>query len=219
VIALALAVLNAAPARAAFTFADFSQSSGSPFVFTSNGSSSTLNASTPIQFEFDNPGSIPGGGSLPVGYQAATLTMSSTVTGTVVANGGSLFQPLAGTITITSVATGKNFLTVDFNGVLVTPAGTVNGNINIPPGTVSYTSDYLNFSGAGALSMGMSLPTITPTSSQSQDQYLSSFVSDAFASFNSATPPAVPEPSSIALFAGGGVVCTLALRKKARRSA
>jgi len=219
---LALAVTASGPARADFVFADFDQAASSPntdpFVFTNNTTGATFTASTPItNFKFD---AIPGA---PSGLQSGTLTLNASTNIPAQNLAGTLLQPISGTMSILSTG-GQNLLTVTFNGLILAAPGSVNGSLQAStasiPGSVSFSSDFLNFAGTGEQAVNLTFPNMNPAASLGAGNFLTSFVTDALGTFTTTTAPtAVPEPSSVVLLGGGLLVGLFVARKRARTAA
>lgn len=219
VASLALAALmmgGTVPARAAAVqFATFSQTLGNPFQFSNLGGVATTTFAAAAQTKFNFTLAT----GLSTADRDATIIMSGSTTAVAISAAGFVFQPINGavnSIQIIENSTGKNLLTMLFNGTIAGMAGTTNASLagdTVTGNTVSYTSDYLTFGGNPA-SYLIGLPTVTPALGIT-GSFLTSFVSNAQGSF-SGTFNAVPAPTSIAMF-GTGIFATLALARRRNR--
>ena len=186
-----------------YNFANVTEPGGNhPLVWINNGGTSgTLSAlRVPVEFSFTTP----------TGYStaphAATLSVSASDSAPAIAGGGFDIQPInqISTLTVTDNLTGKNLLSMSFDGNLAGlsggPNGTLQGADNALGETVSFTSDYLTFAPPGN-SYSISLGNITPGLSIGPGGFLNSFTSD-FSGVFTANATAVPEPATGVIVAG-----------------
>jgi hypothetical protein len=222
-IVVAAGLMLAASAHAQ-TFAEFDEAGGTnPFTFTNGGTSASFSAATQVNFQFLLPGD-------PLGLQAATMTLTSTaVTQSQVAFLGPfelMDQPIDGatnTLTFTRNSDGANLLTVSFTGDITgfyndvsaaLSGDTASGN------TVTYTSDFINFSATTDRSLQLQLSGIDPAFTQNSDGFADNFTATATGGFSatgfSVTP--VPEPGTW-LFGGALLGACIIARRRTRVSA
>lgn len=212
----AIVILGSVPAQAAsIQFATFSQTTGTPFTFTNLGGSATTTFAAAAQTKFNFTSAT----GLSTADRDATIIMSGSTNAAVMSAGGFAIQPINGavnSIQIIENSTGKNLLTMVFNGAITGQLGTVNASLGgdtIAGNLVTYTSDYVTFTGNPA-SFLISLPTVTPALGIT-GSFLTSFVSNAQGSF-SGSFNAIPAPTSVAML-GTGVVAALALARRQRK--
>lgn len=176
------------------TFAQFVDLGGAPFTFTNTGSGGTFSGSTEGYLTFLVAGA-------PQGQQLATITLNSTAVSESQTGFGLLAQPIDGAsnvLSFTRVSDGANLLTVDFTGDLVGLNGDVSASLSAS--TVSFTSQFLNFSGSGTPDALLDVSAINPGFTQNGNGFANSFTGDLTGGFStSVAPEAAPEPSSGAL--------------------
>ena len=224
-------LLAAAPASAITTFADFSPASNSPnilYVGTDDGSGTLSSVDQLVHFAFLNPdGSVSG-----TTFDAMMNLTATTGAATLAAGGSLALLPISnGTVTFTSTApvtwgghTGTNLLTVDFSGGYLSAllgGSTASYGNSTPPNSVTFTSDFLNFSSSTARDLAFAINAINPSvgfafggNRVNLGTVSGNFGADATAG----NPQAVPEPASWALmFAGFGLAGSV-LRSQRRRA-
>lgn len=126
------------------------------------------------------------------------------------------------TINGRSFAAGANLLSGSFSGGELTGQfGGSSGGINASTGggdTVTFTSDFLNFSNTVSRDLGITLTAVTPNFRPGSNGVLNSFRASAGGQFSSDPAPlinAVPEPGTWAmLIAGFGLVGATARRRR-----
>jgi len=225
-------LLAAAPASAITTFADFSPASNAPnimYVGADDGSGTLSSIDQLVHFAFLNPD-----GSVSGTTFDAMMNLTATTGAATLAGGGSLaLLPITdGTLTFTSATpvtwgghTGTHLLTVDFSGGFLTAilgGSTASYGTSTPPFTVSFTSDFLDFSTSTTRDLALAIDAINPSvgfafggGRLNLGTMSGNFGSDATAGNPQGV---VPEPTSWALmFAGFGLVGS-ALRSQRRRT-
>ena len=225
-------LLSAAPASAITTFADFSPASNNPnisYTGAMDGSGTLSSVNQEVNFAFLNPDGSVSGTTID-----AMLNFSATTLAGSILDGGSLaVLPIStGTLTLTATApvtwnghTGTNLLSVDFSGAVLT--GLINGSTatigdSTPPFSVSFTSDFLDFSSSTARDLAMAIDAINPSVGFAFGGNRTNVgtASGVFGADATAGNPqgVVPEPASWALmFAGVGLVGSV-LRSQRRRT-
>jgi hypothetical protein len=226
-----IGVTGGTASAAAYNFATFTETSSSqPFSFINNdggndaviivGAVPVLGIGVDVTFNF-----TAGTGLSTADHDAslAIFTGGGPSTGTPVStlSNGLVDQPIAGytLLRLTDGATGKNLLTMNFNGDLVgrpgTPSAFLSGSDSgpVPAGSesalVEFTSDFLTFQGGN--SYGLSLAAITPDLSVGPGGFLNSFTADLTGQF-SGNATAVPEPASLGVL--GLIALTLVRRRR-----
>ncbi len=202
-------------------------------VFFSSPSGSTA-AAVPIRFSF--------GAGTGLSSFVNNVTANLTITGSVargIAATGSVDQPGAvgsfsfvsttaisvsgGNLRPTTYAIGSNLLSVSFGGAnLVGTTGQTTGTFSAATAsgdTVTFSSDFLDFTDAGAASFATSLIAMVPTLGVAQNGALRTFRGRLSGNFETAVAPTataeVPEPQSwVLLIAGFGLVGA-AMRRRA----
>jgi len=227
--ALAVAILAAAPvvSAAPVQFAQFQQTSGTPFVWTNGSPVSTFTLSPPsVQVTFN----FLAASGLSTGDRLATMTFSAQTTATGSNFGGFLVQPINGPaniISFTEVGTGKNLLTMIFTGTITGQAGFSNGSLagatndgGVTGNKVIYTSDYLAFGGPGGneASYLIGLPQINPALGLNANGFLNSFTTSAFGGFSTGIA-FVPEPASVVMMGTGAALPLWLLISRRRKLA
>ena len=233
----ALVVLTAS-SRAHATgiqFAVFQQlpNSANPYTFTNNGDgTATFSGSTQVLFNFTAQS-----GLADTSQHTLTLKIDATTTLAAVKSGSILDQTMNGqpgpvghlnSLTITDGT--NNYLTMNFNGDIYGNQGTVNATLSgdtLAGNTVTYSSDFLGFSGGASFLIG--LPTVTlvnpgpnpnPPPALLQGLQLGfgglldSFTTNAQGSFSANL--SVPVPTSAVMF-GSGLAATVVLSRLRRR--
>lgn len=198
--AAALAVtLAAAPAYAATTFAQYEQVDGgldtiqfdSGLLSDTGGTTGSL-----VLFNFID-------------------TMPPALDGNIDAymNVSSTGAPWSGTISFLRVSDGANLLTLSFTGATLAGAGGSGALFgSTPGGTVSYTSDFLDFTGQTAGDFSLSLSGISPDFGASfwSGDSVGTFASDTGGGGN-----VVPEPATwVMMILGFGGVGALMRRRR-----
>jgi PEP-CTERM motif len=240
-IAAAAAMTLAAPAAAVTTFATFSglganirfEKTGATTgnLFTIAAPADTVPGAATVNFQFINP-PLPVLASL--GVLSAQFSMTGTVSAAATALGSGIFvQPVASgsfsflstsdiTIGSTTYAAGSNLLTGTFSNASIFGSGT-SGSLSgstVLPGTLTFSSAFLNFAVTDDRDFAISLTQISPALAALAGQSLNSFTAFGGGSFSSEPapqfdpPPGVPEPSSWALLLAGMGLVGLAIRRR-----
>lgn len=225
-------LLAAAPASAITAFADFSPTSNIPnisYLGAADGTGTFSSLDELVHFAFLNPdGSVSG-----TTYDVLMNLTANTGAATLAAGGTLAVLPVSnGVMTFTSAApitwgghTGTNLLTVNFSGGALTAAlggSTANYGASTPPFSVSFTSDFLDFSSSTARDLSLAINAINPAVGFAFGgiRNHAGTVSGNFGSDSTSGNPqgAVPEPTSWALmFAGFGLVGSV-MRSQRRRT-
>ncbi len=206
------------------TFATFQQVnlSSTPFVFTNSGTSGTFTtAATAVKFNFSGISGI--AGTDLSGTQNATITITAT-TSTAVSGTGSAANPFNqvidfGTITITRTTAATegngsrtNLLTVNFSDSPASINGrNGSGSFGGSDPTVTFTSDFMDFSATTARDFAIALTSITPALAKS-GSFLRSFQATGSGQFDSDPTPgglgstSAPELNSMTLM-GVALLC------------
>ena len=210
----------AAPASAITIFADFtpaSTASNITYVGDDSGAGTLTSLDQLVHFNFLNPdGSVSG-----TTFDAMMNLTATTGAATVVGGSVALLPVTSGTVTFTSTSavtwnghTGTNLLTVDFSGGVLSAilgGSTATYGTSTPPFSVSFTSDFLDFSTSTARDLAFAINAINPqvgfafgAGRLNTGSISGNFGSDA----TSGNPQGVvPEPASWALmFAGFGLI-------------
>ena len=243
--AAALALLSASHVGASAqttTFGQFFQKSqGNQFSFVNNGNASTFFSGTgpsasaiPVTFTYLVSNGY-GGISTPI---AANLLLSASVSGpagSATIFGSTFFsQPLTNInlsfTAITPILGKTNLLSIVSNPTPTTGAitgirggGTANENSDtLTANTVTFTSDFLDFSQTVDRNSALSFTSVTPTLFMNANGFLNSFTASGTGTFASGGSPirinAVPEPGVTALLGGLGVVGTVfGVRRRKKR--
>ena len=224
-------VVTALPARSDVTQIGEFINDGSPSITWTNnapaasGSLGTVAGGAPVTFFFSNNASLP---AELQGPQAAELIVSGgTTAAATTGSDGSINQPISGPLTISIIrdtaavsGTGShtNLLTATVSGGTTSLVGQGNSaglNAPGPPGTVTFSSDFLNL-GATPQSFSLALTAINPSLGiNPSNGLLASFTSAMIGTFSAAP---VPEPASLALM-GIGCVVLVGARVRAARKA
>lgn len=239
--ALAMAICGGACANRASadtaTFASFTEANaGNGFTYTNNSTTPSLSglAATSLPINFTIYDINPSYNAI-AGTYAATLTLTSTVSGTNSKIGGFDFQglsPFQISITADAPILGQtNLLTINSGN----PSGdatiegqnnAVSANIDADSGdgdSVSYSSGFFDFSSATDLNFALSLTSLSSGLSQNGNGYLSSFTAKGSGNFASDPAPivtAAPEPGSqLAFMIGLAGVGALLIAGRKRQSA
>ena len=197
----------ASHATAAIIFATFNEPATSQgFTFSNNGgTSASISASTPIDFEFT------AASGLPTTVHNATLTISGPATFTPASTFGPLLnQPLSSldTLSIIEIGTGTNLLTMTFTGNITGfaggPSATISGADTLA-NTVNYTSSLLTLTGPGN-SYNLGLADTSVPFSVGPGGFLNSLVANIdgqFTAGNASGGNPGPEPASLGILALG----------------
>jgi hypothetical protein len=222
-------LLAAAPASAVTIFADFTPISNLPNIQYSgaaNGAGTVTDLGQLVHFQFLNPDGSPSSTVFDV-----LMTLSATTGAGSVTSGIAILPVTSGTLSFTSASpitwgghTGTNLLTVNFSGGAITAlwgGSTANYGNSTPPNTVTFTSDFLNFSSSTARDLALAIDAINPPVGAlfGGRRFHTGSVSGNFgADVTSGNPQGVPEPASWALmFAGFGLAGSV-LRSQRRRN-
>ena len=237
--ATATATLVSSNALAASdTFATFHEATAvKGFNFSNNGAIATFSATNDNIF-FDFTG-ISGLAAALTGDQAAKLTMSSTTTAPVTLFGGFFdVQSLNKSSTISIIRNTKfaaingnfydNLLTITFNAASIGYAslfGVSGANslaFSASNGSVTFTSDFLNFSQSSTNDLGLALTGLSNAVGIT-GSFLSPFLADATGTFSSDpgatailahTTAPVPEPETYAMMLAGLALVGFVSRRK-----
>jgi hypothetical protein len=228
--AIALAGLSSVPAGAITAFASFSPLSNAPNInfISGNGGTGTVTSTpgAPVTFRF-----LDATGSTSVFDVAATFNFLASTAGGLVAGGLGIAPATTGSIHFTSLSavtynghSGTNLLTANFSGGVF--SGLVGGSVasfvnSQPPGAVTFTSDFINFSQTTARDISIAINAINPTIATNLGGS-SSFAGTASGNFgadlSSGSPSGVPEPASWAMMiAGFGLVGAMNRRRSTTR--
>jgi len=222
-------LLAAAPASAVTIFADFTPTSNQPniqYSGSATGAGTITDLGQMVHFSFLNPdGSVSG-----TSFDAMMTLNATTDAGTTV-GGTALLPVLSGTASFKTASavtwgshTGTNLLTVSFTGGafsgLLGGSTATYGN-STPPNVVTFTSDFLNFTGSTARDLALAVDAINPPVGVlfgGRRLHTGSVSGNFGADISSGSPQGVPEPGSWALmFAGFGLVGSV-LRSQRRRT-
>jgi hypothetical protein len=158
------------------------------------------------------------------------LLLEGTVTNTpATRNGTQITQTsLTGTFSFTANntvtygnASGRNLLSgsfsqVTFTGTNAGSTGGINGSTT-GGSTISYTSDFLNFSRGSSYDIGFTLTSIAPLLSFTSNRALPSFrgvLTGNFSSNPAPLPPSIPEPGTWAMMIAGIGLIGFARRRR-----
>ena len=222
-------LLAAAPVSAVTIFADFTPTSNQPNIQYSgsvagNGTISDLGQL--VHFSFLNPDGTPSGTSFD-----ALMTLNATTGAATTVGGLAVLPVLTGSVSFTTASavtwgshTGTNLLTANFTGgsfaSLVGGSTATYGN-STPPNTVTFTSDFLDFSGSTTRDVALAVDAINPPVGVlfgGRRLHTGSVSGNFGADISSGSPQGVPEPASWALmFAGFGLAGSV-LRSQRRRT-
>jgi hypothetical protein len=219
-------LLAAVPAAAVTTFAGFAPSDSNPNIqYSGNmaGAGTLSDLGQLVTFSFYDAG-----GSTSFD---ALMTLSANTGAATIASGLAVLPISSGTLSFTTASavswgghTGTNLLTVAFDGGALTAnmGGTTAAyGASSPPQTVTFTSDFLNFSGSTERDLALAIEAISPRVGLAFQgaRYHTGSVTGLFgADVVSGNPqPAVPEPASWALMLGGFGLVGTALRSQRRR--
>lgn len=206
------------------TFAQsLSSTGGQDYIFTNNGASgdlSTIPGGAPVDFRYFNIVGLPA--SL-TGFQSAHLFVTTTTTSPGAISGGVLTQPLNQTVTVqivrdtpAPVGTGggsrTNLLTAVFS-----PSGSTPGIVGATPGTsatlsattpshnVTFTSNFLLFTGTTQRDLGLSFSSVNPGMTLGLGSFLQSITAAGTGTFASNPVPVYPGPTAAAVTVSGRV--------------
>ena len=204
-------------------FAQFDEggSTGSePFTFTNNTTSASFSGTSLGSFIFLVPGA-------PAGPQDATITLSSSAVTPAGVGGPFLAQPIDGptnTLSFTRTSDNANLLTLTFTGILFGFNGDNSASLSGDTGsgnTVTYTSDFLDFSGTTERSFGLTA-TLDPAFTQGAGGFANDFTADLSGGFSSTPGPdiaAVPESSTWIVGALVAGALAMSAHRRHRRTA
>lgn len=219
------------------TFAQFVERTGSQdFVFTNNTTSANFNTvagGSAIFFLYQN---ISGLDPSLQGFQNARLFIQTTTTTPATLSSNTLIQPLDQVITISIVrdtpapvgvgtGTRTNLLTavISTNTAVPTLSGTNTGNAasldwTTPDHIVTYTSDFLNFTGTIQRNLAFAFSSVTPVLTLGTNGFLRSFTAAGAGTFASNPPPvAVPGTTAAAVTISGRVLSPIGRGVKGAR--
>jgi hypothetical protein len=160
----------------------------------------------------------------------AKLLLEGTVTNTPATRSGTQITQtsLTGTFSFTAnnmisfgSASGRNLLSgsfsqVTFSGTNGGSTGGINGSTT-GGSSISYSSDFLTFSGGSSYDIGFSLTSILPLLSQTNNRALASFrgvLTGNFSSNPAPVPPSIPEPGTWAMMIAGIGLVGFARRRR-----
>ena len=225
--ALALTQFSNASATPA-TFAQFiAARAGNSYVFTNNGSgTATFNSIGQVNLSFLD-GAIPADKliqPLPSGPQLANLTRTSSTTGLTVCQGpcvvGAPFVQNIGSSLVTIRRASDNALLLEITGNFANLTGQIGGGAgnfqtSDPPNTLTYTSDFIDFSSAVSKSRSISFTSATPSFVVAPDGILQSFTAAGTGTFavDYVAATSVPEPTTVALLGIGFIGAGMARRR------
>ena len=220
-----VAFAAASPAYAVTAFATFTPQSSDSNVFASGSSLSSIDQ--PVTFRFLDPN-----GSTATTDVSALLNFSSTISNGAVFGGIGIIPVTSGTISFTALApitlggrTGSNLLTAVFGdgGAFTGPVGgsTATYGNSTPPNSITFTSDFLDFSDSNARDLALSINAINPLLTAANIAANVGFAGTISGNFGVDTvggfPFPVAEPTSLALLALG--VGFMATRKRRSQAA
>ena len=231
-LAVIAALVAAGPASAITAFASFIPANSTPNIAYTGapaGAGTLTSAGAPVTFRFLDDSGM-GGTDF-----GATLGLNIVTTnGSVVAGGTLGVLPVSsGTIRFTALgpitfngATGTNLLTAVFSGGFVT--GQIGGSTasyanSEPPRTVTFTSDFLDFSQTTARDLSLAINAINPLiDANAIFGGIADFTGTVSGNFGAegviGSPGAVPEPGSwLLMIAGFGFVGASLRRRNATR--
>jgi hypothetical protein len=141
--------------------------------------------------------------------------------------GSYLSQPMGpGTISVLldNAVDGKtNLLTVQFNASILGMAGASTplfwGQDGLPGQSVTFTSDFLDFSSTSGSAFSWAMSNATPALQLGDGNFLADFAGNGLASFSTTVGSPIvmsPEPASLGLLLLGGVACAALTRRRTR---
>jgi len=220
------AVVTAAPAYAAETFAQVMQNDQTDTLFLTNNGDGTGSlqsyAGSIVAFGF--PTSL----NPFLQSQDAYFTLNADITQPAMSMSGVFVQPVSSGdfsfIRTTPLGGLSNLLTVHFTNAVLTGLanGTTPSFLGSQPGgsaTVSFTSDFLDFSGSNDRGFSFSLSGVNPALTLGAGGVLNSFSGDTTATFSvdaARQTGGIPEPSSwmLLIFGFGGAGALLRARRR-----
>lgn len=233
--AFAMLGLSSTAQAAPVQFAGYSQQTSNFPITFDNSNGNIAGTAIPVTFTFTN--AVMGVDSSLYSGVDATLSISITGASPVqIIPGGYLFGPFSSaTITLTSVnaigshAAGSNLLTVNIDSVggILTQSGSTTPNYSGQSDTgetdIQYTSAFANF--ASTYKAAFNIGFLTRVGLVKRGDYFGSAVGSGLGGNNQASsggqfsaepPPAVPEPTSVALVALGLIGAPVVLRRRRR---
>lgn len=219
------ASLVAAPAFAA-SFATFTQVGGDDTVSFVNHGDGTGTLSSIGSGTFDFSYLSPFTSGLPpelTGNQQANFSLTATASGAAGMSGPIVEQGISGgTISFTRTTPFEgldNLLTIEFtDGFLWGPEGASGLNLigSSATGGVTFTSDFLDFSGSTQRDFNFSLQGMSAPVGTGDGGVLNSFTADTSGLASANVSGAIPEPASWALMiiGFGGMGATLRMRRR-----
>lgn len=227
-LAAAAAMVPSVPVAAITTFATFTpttNASNITFTTGAGGTGSLDSMAAPVTFRFLDPT----GTTTVADFSAVFALTAATGPGTM-AGGLGIAPSTTGDLSFTTASavtfdghTGTNLLTAHFTGGSL--VGLVGGSVasfvtSQPPGTVTFTSDFLSFAGSTSRDIALAIDAINPSLSGGPSglaNFLGTVSGNFGADLSSGSGSDVPEPAAwVMMVAGFGLVGTI--RRRTPRS-